>query len=215
MASVNTLLSARVGKRSCLVTEALVHYDLLDGERAGPLLPELSNLFRQVYAEPPYSLTDEDVSIFQDSYRRQVRHERFALVTATADRHLVGFAFGLPLSPDTSWWSSLLTPLPADVTDEWPGRTFALIEFGVVKAWRRRGIGKALHDRLLQSRSEQRATLTVLPDASAAQAAYARLGWHKVAQTRNPLPGDPIFDVLLKQLDSDGRQAPLGRLWVR
>ena len=184
------------------MAEASIHHDLLDGQRAGLLLPELSSLFRQVYAEPPYSLTDEDVSIFQESYRRQVRDEGFALVTATADRHLVGFAFGLPLSPDTSWWSRLLTPLPVDVTKEWPRRTFALIEFGVVKAWRRRGIGRTLHDRLLQPRSEQRATLTVLPDATAAQAAYARWGWQKVAQTRNPLPGDPIFDVLLKQLGS-------------
>ncbi|MGH4014722.1 MAG: hypothetical protein ACRDSL_12510 [Pseudonocardiaceae bacterium] len=51
-----------------------------------------------------------------------------------------------------------------------------------------------------RDRPEERATLTVMPAATAAQAAYAKWGWRKVAQKRNPLPGSPIFDVLVKEL---------------
>jgi hypothetical protein len=40
----------------------------------------------------------------------------------------------------------------------------------------------------------------VLPAAASAQAAYATWGWRKVAQKRNPLPGSPIFDVMIKDL---------------
>jgi hypothetical protein len=57
-----------------------------------------------------------------------------------------------------------------------------------------------MHDLLLHDRPEERATLTVLPAAAPAQAAYRKWGWHRVAQKRNPLPGSPLFDVLLKQL---------------
>ena len=57
-----------------------------------------------------------------------------------------------------------------------------------------------MHDLLLKGRPEERATLTVLPAASAAQAAYRKWGWRKVAQKRNPLPGSPLFDVMLRNL---------------
>jgi hypothetical protein len=60
-----------------------------------------------------------------------------------------------------------------------------------------------MHNLLLKDRPEERATLTVLPAASPAQAAYQRWGWRKVAQKRNPLPGSPLFDVMLRQFAQD------------
>ena len=58
---------------------------------------------------------------------------------------------------------------------------------------------------LLEDRPEERATLTVLPEATPAQAAYKTWGWHKAAQKRNPLPGSPVFDVLLREPISTGQ----------
>jgi hypothetical protein len=57
-----------------------------------------------------------------------------------------------------------------------------------------------MHDLLLKDRPEERATLTVLPAAAPAQAAYQKWAWRKVAQKRNPLPGSPLFDVMLRDL---------------
>jgi hypothetical protein len=57
-----------------------------------------------------------------------------------------------------------------------------------------------MHDMLLRDRPEQRATLTVRPDALPAQQAYATWGWRTVARKRNPLPGSPVFDVLIREL---------------
>jgi hypothetical protein len=70
----------------------------------------------------------------------------------------------------------------------------------VPSPWRRH-IAQTLHEMLLRDRPEQRATLTVLPDALPAQRAYAKWGWRIVTQKRNPLPGSPVFDVLLKDLN--------------
>jgi hypothetical protein len=111
--------------------------------------------------------------------------------------------FGVTLQPTTPWWQNLVTPLPTEVTREYLGRTWALVELLVREPWRRRHIAQTIHDRLLSGRLEERATLTVLPTAAAAQAAYAKWGWQKAAQKRNPLPGSPIFDVMLKQLSHD------------
>ena len=86
------------------------------------------------------------------------------------------------------------------MTNERPGRTFALVELLVRAPFRRQHIAQAMHDMLLRDRPEERATLTVLPAALPAQRAYAKWGWRTVTQKRNPLPGSPVFDVLVKEL---------------
>ncbi|HSV67255.1 MAG TPA: GNAT family N-acetyltransferase [Mycobacteriales bacterium] len=102
----------------------------------------------------------------------QREQEGFALVEARRGAQLVGLAFGVTLRPTTLWWQNLLTTLSTEITQEHNKRTFALVELLVHRPWRRQHIGKAIHDRLLRDRGEERATLTVLPAAVAAQAAY-------------------------------------------
>lgn len=79
-------------------------------------------------------------------------------------------------------------------------RTFALAELLVRAPWRRQGIGAALHDLVLRNQPEERATLTVLPAAAPAQAAFRAWGWRRVARTRDPAPGSPVCDVLVLTL---------------
>jgi len=78
--------------------------------------------------------------------------------------------------------------------------TFALVELLVRKLLPWRHVAATIHRQLIQDSHEERATLTVLPAADAAQGAYAKWGWQKVAQKRNSLPGSPIFDVVVKEL---------------
>jgi hypothetical protein len=106
----------------------------------------------------------------------------------------------MPLRPSTSWWKELTTPLPAEQTTEHPGRTFALTELLVRAAWRRQGIGRTLHDLLLDGRPEERATLTVAPGAAPAQTAFRGWGWTKAARARGRCPGSPVLDVLVMAL---------------
>ncbi len=167
-------------------------------------LDELRALYGEVYAEPPYEWGDEHAALFAERFQVQRRQEGFALAEARDGPDLAGFAFGVTLQPSTPWWHHLTTPLPAAITTERPGRTFALVELLVRARWRRRGTAQAMHDLLLKDRPEERATLTVLPAATPAQAAYRRWGWQKVAQKRNPLPGSPLFDVLVKRLTARG-----------
>ncbi len=125
----------------------------------------------------------------------------FGIATAEADGHLVGFAYGYTLPPNTRWWQGFPEPLPAELTHERTGRTFALIDLAVQERWRTQGVGRQLVDTLLGGRCEERATLCVQPTASAAQAFYGRLGWQKVGRKDMP-PGavSPSFDVYLVEL---------------
>jgi GNAT superfamily N-acetyltransferase len=176
----------------------------LDGDQAASHLDEYQALYAEVYAEPPYEWGEDHSDLFADRFQVQRRQSGFALVEACDGTELVGLTFGVTLQPTTPWWNNLTTPLPAAITTERPGRTFALVELLVRAPWRRQGIAQAMHDLLLKDRTEERATLTVLPGASPAQAAYQKWGWHKVAQKRNPLPGSPLFDVMLRQSGAVG-----------
>jgi GNAT superfamily N-acetyltransferase len=175
-----------------------ITFQLLDGQQVAEQAAELQALHAEVYADPPYRR--EDDAGFADRFRVQRRQPGFVLAEARHGGYLVGYAAGMPLRPSTSWWKDLTTPLPDEVTAEHPGRTFALTELLVRAPWRRQGIGQTLHDLILSRRREERATLTVLPAASAAQNALQSWGWHKIARTRDPSPGSPVSDVLVTTL---------------
>jgi ribosomal protein S18 acetylase RimI-like enzyme len=177
------------------------------GERAAAHLDELRGLYAEVYAEPPYEWGDEHASLFAERFQAQCRQDGFALVEARQDKDLVGNIFGLPVRPvngSSGSWQNLTTALPPEVTAEWAGRTFFIVELLVRAPWRRQHIAEAMHDLLLEGRPEERAVLTALPAATPAQAAYRKWGWRKVAEKHNPLPGSPLFDVLVKQLAHPG-----------
>jgi ribosomal protein S18 acetylase RimI-like enzyme len=185
------------------VTTPAVTYRLLDGKHAAAHADELQALHAEVYAEPPYS-RDDDAERFADRLRVQRRQPGFVLAEARHGGYLVGYAAGMPLRPSTSWWRELTTSLPEPLTAEYAGRTFALTELLVRASWRRQGIAQTLHDLILRDRPEERATLTVLPAAAAAQHAFRSWGWSKVARTRDRSMGSPVSDVLVTRLPANG-----------
>ena len=182
-------------------------FRLLDGRQAAVHLDELRALYREVYADPPYEWGDEYAALFAERFQVQHGQPGFALAEARQGTELAGYCFGVTLQPSTPWWQHLLTPVPEDVTTEYPGRTLAVVELLVRPPWRRRHIAQTMHDMLLRDRPEQRATLTVLPAALPAQRAYAKWGWRTVTRKRNPLPGSPVFDVLIKELKTPESEA--------
>jgi GNAT superfamily N-acetyltransferase len=127
------------------------------------------------------------------------RQPGFMLAEARHGGYLVGYGCGLPLRPSTDWWRDVTAPLPATVTDEHPGRTFALTQLLVRGSWRRQGIGTELLDLILNGRGEERATVK-LPPGNAAQAVFRNWGWAKVARARGPAPSAPVSDILTRPL---------------
>jgi hypothetical protein len=126
---------------------------VIDGEKAAAHLSELRALYSEVYVEPPYEWGDEHAALFAGRFEVQRRQEGFALVEARDGPELAGFAFGVTLRPSTPWWQNRTTALPAEITTERPGRTFALVELLVQTPWRRQHIARAMHDLLLENSS--------------------------------------------------------------
>ncbi|MFC5141018.1 GNAT family N-acetyltransferase [Actinomycetospora rhizophila] len=156
-------------------------------------------LYRLVYAEPPYSEGESDFRDFADSLPRRAKAPNFRLVIARESFRAVGFAMGHNLTPNTRWWQGAITTLPEDLTLEHDGRTFAVIELAVLAERRRQGYARALHAHLLADLREERVTLLVRPDATAARSTYEALGYEAVGQIR-PFPDAPIYNAMVRQL---------------
>ncbi|HEY7325195.1 MAG TPA: GNAT family N-acetyltransferase [Streptosporangiaceae bacterium] len=176
-------------------------FALLDGPQAVPRTAELQALHAEVYSAAPYRLP-ADADGFIRRFRVQCRQPGFVLAEARSGGYLVGYAAGMPLRPATSWWRGLTTTLPEEFITEYPGRTFSVIDLVVRAAWRRQGTGQTLHDLLLRGRREERATLVVWPEATAAHHAFQSWGWRKVARTRDSGAESMVADVLMADLSA-------------
>jgi hypothetical protein len=177
-----------------------ITYELLGREQAAGHAGEITTLAAEVYADQPFCWDEARTDRFARRFMVQLRQPGFALVEARSGDYLIGVAFGLPLRPSTDWWRHLTTSLPTDTTAEHLGRSFAVIGLLVRAPWRRQFIGTTLHDEILSKRTEERALATVPPTATAAQRASQSWGWQKIARTREPDPGSPVLDVVMRAL---------------
>jgi len=158
---------------------------------------------------PLYEATHTDVlrnpfystQRFLERLAGYTKRNGFELVIAHHQDQPIGLSFGQPLPADTRWWDGLRTPVPAELTTENGARTFALNELMVHPDWQRRGIAKTLHDELLTHRPEQRATLLVRADNTAARTAYHHWGWQPIGKLQ-PYPDAPVYDALVLDLTS-------------
>lgn len=156
---------------------------------------EFAELYREVYAEPPYYEGEEHVAAFLERFADELRSLGFSLVAAETDGELVGYAYGLSFEPD-QWWDDS-DPQPAELRG-YP--KFAVMEFVVRKQHRGKGIGRALISALLTDRTEPFATLCANPAAPAHQI-YRHWGWRLVGRAHPP--DIATMDILLRPLRSD------------
>ncbi|GAB3450590.1 GNAT family N-acetyltransferase [Actinophytocola sediminis] len=162
-------------------------------------LDPVMHMYSEIYAEPPYHEDSDDVEQFAQHWVSWTGTAGFTLALAQVDDLFVGFSFGVPLSPDTGWWSGLRDPVEDELTNEYPGRTFAIIELAVLAPYRRRGIGESLHNKLLERRTEERVTLLSRADAAPARSAYSAWGYQDVGRVQ-PGKDAPVYVAMIRRL---------------
>src|SRR5690349_15649952 len=125
--------------RGHAIAEMLVY----EGSSALSRSDDVAAMYREIYAEEPYCEGLDDFQAFEEGWPRRVEQPGFRLVVAQQGDLAAGFAFGHQLPPDTRWWAGTLDPVTVDLTTEYPGRTFAIIELAVRGGQRRKGIGRS------------------------------------------------------------------------
>jgi ribosomal protein S18 acetylase RimI-like enzyme len=175
---------------------------------AAAALDDICSMYDEVFSQPPFFWRDDESVLHRRRLTGLLDDPSFGVVLATVRRRLIGFGYGFTLAADTRRWQHVRPSLPAEVMVEYPGRTFMLFDFAVSEAYRGRGIGRRLHDRLLGSRDEERATLTVQPTAVDTKAIYESWGWRKIGEMDGgPTAAAPVFDAYLRTTLEDLRSS--------
>jgi ribosomal protein S18 acetylase RimI-like enzyme len=182
-----------------------VSYEIGDGVLAATYHDDICALYSEVFSSKPFAWHPGDAEVQSKTLQQIGQRRDFAVVLAISDRLLIGFAYGHGLPVGHGWWQDFAYGLPSAVTDEWDGRTFALIDFAVAKSWRGRGIGRTILSKLLGSRTEERAVLSVQPSARQTRQTYRNWGWIEYG-IKGPIQGvDPPYWSIMG-IELRGRQ---------
>ncbi|MGH3915175.1 MAG: GNAT family N-acetyltransferase [Pseudonocardiaceae bacterium] len=161
---------------------------------------EVLAVYAEVYADqlddPFYSLPR-----YWERLTAYAAREGFAFATGRFDGELICYALGYPLPANSGWWRGMRGEVDPELLTETGRRTFAGNEIMVRPQWRRRGYARALHDALVRTRTEERATLLVRPENTAARTAYLSWGWRKIGELQ-PFDDAPVFDAMIRELRS-------------
>ncbi|NDZ67815.1 GNAT family N-acetyltransferase [Streptomyces cyaneofuscatus] len=171
-----------------------------DGDAAREIVDELNAVYAEVYGVPPYAGDPFfSVETFADRLTAAFTMRGFEVVTARLDDGaLVGYVHGVTLTPDRAWWASIADDLPADAKQAAEaGDVFWLRELMVLPKATNLGIGRRLHDVMVDGRPEPWTTLTCIVDNEPARSAYPRWGYEVVAARIKHAPESPVYDPML------------------
>lgn len=173
------------------------HYD---HHQAADLRPLLLETYAEIYAEEAATDPFAAVDRFAEGLDGWSGRPGWTCTVGYDGGQPVGYAYGAPLPEDARWWGGLLTEVPADVVTETGHRTYALSELMVRTPWRKTGAARQLHDALLDTRPEERATLLVDQDHPKVHALYQSWGWRTLGDLRPRIPAAPLFHAMLLDL---------------
>ena len=159
-------------------------------------MDEICALYDEVFSASPFVWPENESDNHRSMLQRLILDPSFAIALALAGNSLIGFVYGVAIRRDTNWWNGFQQPVPTELTQEWPGRTFAVIDLAVRTDQRRHGLGRQLLNTLLESRNEDRATLAVQPQSTDSHAFYQAIGgWRLVGRQDTPEYVSSQFDI--------------------
>ena len=148
---------------------------LLDADRAELCRDDVLAVWNKAFGP----VTDEPdwVSTVWDRHRGR---SDYRLAIAGVDDVVVGFAWGYT-GAHGQYWPDLVSRTLGPAAAEWVGGHFEFVELAVDPEARGRGVGRALHDRLLDGVPHERALLGTSADpADPAVRLYRSRGWRRL-----------------------------------
>jgi ribosomal protein S18 acetylase RimI-like enzyme len=135
---------------------------------------------------------------------RHAERDGFRFLGAFAGRLLVGFVYGYRGEAGQWWHDRVASELGPRGTERWllPGH-LEFTELHVRREYRRRGIGGALHDSLLDGVEAPTAVLSTQTDNEPAIALYTGRGWQVIVPHLDFGSGR-AFLIMGKDLAADG-----------
>lgn len=138
----------------------------------------LSDIYRKAWSATGFFPVEEELPGFSARLERHASNPDFRLCVTREGGSAVGFAYGYTSVPGGWWRQMVAAGLPPDAAEQWFDDCFEFAELAVVPGYQRRGIGGALHDRLLDGLPRRRAILSTQKENHKALGFYLRRGWN-------------------------------------
>ncbi|MFF0265163.1 GNAT family N-acetyltransferase [Kribbella sp. NPDC004536] len=152
--------------------------DVLDRVAALAVAYELGDVFAAAFGAPGYDDERADTSYFAtEMLPKHSERDDFKLVAARRDGRVVGFAYGFTGQLGQWWPDRVSAAVGPELTAEWIGGHFEVVELAVHPDAQGQGIGFALMTELMRGVRNRRALLTTYADDRPAPRLYRRLGW--------------------------------------
>ncbi|MEM7798976.1 MAG: GNAT family N-acetyltransferase [Chloroflexota bacterium] len=175
-----------------------------DQEEAKRLLPQLIEIYRAAFREPPYNKLEKEVQAFAMAFPEHCSRRGFKLLAARADNELVGFVYGYDFWSLRWIYKELLPHLNGST---WLESCYQIVEFAVLPAKQGKGLGRRLHDGLLERALHyERYLLITMAADTRAMHLYAKRGW-EILLDDHQFPGvNRLYRVLGKTRESQSRR---------
>ena len=129
---------------------------------------------------------------YVDLFEKHAKRSGHRLALAQADDNVIGYGWGY-IGQRGEYWSDLLcNSLPEQTASQWVGGHFDVVELAVLPQHRRRGLGQALHDCLLDGVTGRCLLSTSSDPDDPAVRLYTRCGWKTLGALR---PGVQVMGL--------------------
>ena len=129
---------------------------------------------------------------YSNLFEKHAKREGHRLALAQEDDTVIGYCWGY-IGQRGQYWSDLLCDsLPERIASQWVGGHFEVVELVVLPEHRRKGLGQALHDCLLDGVTGRCLLSTSSDPDDPAVRLYTRSGWKTLGTLR---PGTQVMGL--------------------
>jgi len=156
-----------------------VEVRLISASQALALKDSIVAAYLAAFSLPPYSKTFAEAQDFAFRFPRHVAREDFRCLVAQEARNspVLGFAYGYACR-EGQWWRDQVYPaLQPAARAEWLSDALEFVELAVVPEAQGRGLGRKLHNSLLEGVPHRTAVLSTLQAETTGLILYRQHGW--------------------------------------
>lgn len=142
--------------------------------------------------------TDDRALRFRDvDIPNMATHDGFACVLASIADQPVGYALGHDAAARQDWLHNVMAASRGTPVHDWLPDAWYLAEIAALPELQRRGIGRRMHDALMDLTADRRRVLITYHGDHPAKRFYHRLGWIEVIPDLEYCPGAPLSSLMV------------------
>jgi ribosomal protein S18 acetylase RimI-like enzyme len=157
----------------------LVSPDELQQER---LKADIVKVYLEAFGLAPYYEKDDSAWGFVERLQAHIDRQDYRLLIAESENKMLGFAYGHALARGQWWFDRVTSSLDPILVERWFTGAYSLVELAVLGSCRGRGIGGALHDRILEDLAQRRVVTMAYEVNNPAVDFYKKRDWETLAE---------------------------------